>query len=39
MSFRYLQMVNSDLFQMYDYGSSDKNQAHYNVVSDVAMVT
>lgn len=27
----FAQMVNSDLFQMYDYGSSDKNQAHYNV--------
>ncbi|PIK57460.1 putative gastric triacylglycerol lipase [Apostichopus japonicus] len=27
----FAQMVNSDLFQMYDYGSADKNKAHYNV--------
>ncbi|KAJ8031873.1 Gastric triacylglycerol lipase [Holothuria leucospilota] len=27
----FAQMVQSDLFQMYDYGSAEKNKEHYNV--------
>ena len=32
-------MKNSEKFQMYDYGSAEANQQHYNIVSRRLTVT